>query len=225
MLDRDRDRKRAERVAAVAGRDLPAAPVEHDNLIDFAESLTVSQGEHAGERLTVLSWQRDFLEAVERSAGGETGLSVSAGSGKTTLAAAVAAAGVAGPLAMPRASVLLVAGSFGQACIAFDHALAFLQPTIDAAPERWRVLRSEQSALIQDRETGAELRAREASARTLHGAAPALVIADEPSQWQPTQRDRHLLGVTVAARQDSRLPAGGRRGRCRMTHHTGFRGC
>ena len=48
VLDRDRDRKRAERVAAVAGRDLPAAPVEHDNLIDFAESLTVSQGEHAG---------------------------------------------------------------------------------------------------------------------------------------------------------------------------------
>lgn len=57
----------------------------------------------------------------------------------------------------------------------------------DADPDRWRVLRSESAALVEDRETGAQFRAREANARTLHGSAPALIVADEPAQWQHTQ--------------------------------------
>ena len=204
----DRDRKRADRAAAKvsAAADRPAAPVRPVNLVEYAESLTVTQGEHAGDRLTVLPWQREFLQDVERSAGGELGLSVAAGAGKTTLLATVAAAGVDGPLVAPRAAVILVAASFAQACIGFDHCHAFLQPTIDADPDRWRVLRSEQAALIEDRETGAVLRAREANARTLHGSAPSLVIADEPAQWAPTQRDalysavRSRLGKVPGAR-------------------------
>ena len=136
-----------------------------------------------------MPWEREFLEAVEASGGGELGLSVPAGAGKTTLAAAVAAAGVAGPLMQPRAAVVLVAASFTQSLIGFDTALAFLRPMIEADPDRWRVLRSEQAALIEDRSTGAVLRAREASARTLHGSAPSLVLVDEPAQAMPTQRD------------------------------------
>ena len=188
---RDRERKRRDRAAdrAAIAADRPAAPVRAVNLVEYAEALTVTQGEHAGELLTVLPWQRAFLQDVQGAAGGEIGLSVAAGAGKTTLLAAVAAAGVDGPLVRPRAAVVLVAASFAQACIGFDTALAFLQPTIDADPDRWRVNRSASAALIEDRETGAELRAREASARTLHGSAPSLIIADEPAQWQPTQRD------------------------------------
>ena len=205
---RDRDRKRADRAAAKvsAAADRPAAPVRPVNLVEYAKSLTVTQGEHAGDRLTVLPWQREFLQGVEAAAGGELGLSVAAGAGKTTLLATVAAAGVDGPLVAPRAAVLLVAASFQQALIGFDHARAFLQETIDADPARWRVNRSESVALIQDRETGAELRAREANARTLHGSAPVLMIADEPAQWLPTQRDaiysalRSRLGKVPGAR-------------------------
>ena len=86
--------------------------------------------------------------------------------------------------------MILVAASFQQALIGFDHAAAFLQPLIDADPDRWRVNRSESVALIEDRATGAVLRAREAAANTLHGSAPALVVADEPAQWAVTKRDR-----------------------------------
>ena len=188
----DRDRKRRERAAERADRNatLPAAPCWPSGLVEFAEALTVTQGDHEGEPLTLLPWERDYLEAVEAAGDGEIGLSVAAGAGKTTLVATIAAAAVAGPLAKRRAAAVVVAGSFAQACIAFDTARAFLQGTLAADPDRWRVLRSEQRALIQDRETGAELRAREANARTLHGLAPALVIGDEPAQWQPTQRDR-----------------------------------
>ena len=187
-----REAKRGQREAkrAAIAADRPPAPSRPSDLVEFAESLTVTQGDHAGERLTVLPWQRAFLADVEGAAGGELGLSVAAGAGKTTLMATVAAAGVAGPLVRPRADVILVAASFGQACIGFDHAAAFLQPEFEADPERWRVLRSEQVALIEDRATGARLRAREAAPNTLHGSAPALVIADEPAQMKPTQAPR-----------------------------------
>ena len=86
--------------------------------------------------------------------------------------------------------MLCIAGSFSQAGLVFDAALAFLRPLIDADPRRFRVLRSAQSALVEDRETGAKLQAREASARTLHGAIVSLIVCDEPAQWLGTQRDK-----------------------------------
>ena len=203
----DRERKRAGRAAERAAR--PSAPVPAvpaGTLLEFVEALTVTQGEHAGELLEVLPWERDYLRAVEGAAGGELGLSIAAGAGKTALLASIAAAGVAGPLVKPRAAVVLVAASFQQAGIAFDHAHAFLAPVIEADPDRWRALRSEQAALIEDRATGAVLRAREAAPNTLHGSAPALVVADEPAQWRATQRDaiysalRSRLGKIPGAR-------------------------
>ncbi len=130
-----------------------------------------------------------MLDRLEALPGGELGLTVAAGAGKTTLAAAVCAAAVAGPLAQPRGTVIGVAGSFTQALILADHVQAFLEPITDADPDRWRVLRSESAALIEDRETGASFRAREANARTLHGSAPSLIVADEPAQWMPTQTE------------------------------------
>ena len=205
---RDRDRKRATRAAerAEAAADRPAAPVRPADLVSWCERLQVTQGEGEGGPLTLLPWELAFLQDVEASAGGELGLSVPAGAGKTTLAAAVAAAAVAGPLVKPRGAVVLVAASFAQACIAFDHARAFLAPWFEAAPDRWRVLRSEQNAVIEDRETGAVLRAREAAPNTLHGSAPALVLVDEPAQIGATKRDslysalRSRLGKIPGAR-------------------------
>ena len=196
-----RERRARERAELAPAR--PPAPAPATTLLEYARGLTVTQGEHAGE---LLPWQREYLERAELAAGGELGLSVAAGAGKTTLVATIAAAGVAGPLARPRADVLVVAGSFAQACLEFDHAHAFLRPIIAADPERWRVLRSDQRAMIEDRATGAKLAAREANARTLHGTAPALIVADEPAQWQPTQRDaiyaalRSRLGKIPGAR-------------------------
>ena len=185
---REQEQEAAQRAEPAPER--PAPPEPAPDLLTWCRRLVVSQGDHAGALLTLLPWEREYLERVEASAGGELGLSIGAGAGKTTLIGAIAAAAVAGPLAQRRASVIVVAASFQQACIAFDHARAFLQPTIDADPDRWRVLRSEQVALIQDRATGAELRAREATPGTLHGAAPVLIVADEPAQWAPTRSAR-----------------------------------
>ena len=153
----------------------------------WCSALTTTQGQGVGEPLAVWPWEADLLARLERMDGGELALTVAAGAGKTTLAAAICAAAVAGPLAQPRGAVLAVAGSFMQARLVFDHALAFLRPIVEADPERWRVLNSESTAAVMDRENGAELRCREANARTLHGSAPVLIVADEPAQWQHTQ--------------------------------------
>ena len=157
------------------------------DLAGWCSELVTTQGEGVGDPLQLWPWELDVLNRLEALADGELGLSVAAGSGKTTLAAAICAAAVAGPLAQPRGAVIGVAGSFAQALILADHVQAFLRPVTDADPERWRTLRSESAALVEDRETGAQFRAREANARTLHGSAPSLVVADEPSQWAPTQ--------------------------------------
>ena len=95
----ERDRKRLQRAAKriAATDDRLAAPVRPTGLVEYAASFTVTQGEHAVDLLTVLPWQAAFLRDVERSGGGELGLTVAAGAGKTTLLATVSAAGVAGP--------------------------------------------------------------------------------------------------------------------------------
>ena len=187
VRDRHAKNERERRARLRAPQPVLAAPPA--DLVEYVESLTITQGDHEGQPFTVLPWQREYLQKVQAASGGERGLSVAAGGGKTTLLGGIAAAGVYGPLAKPRANVLR-SGKFGQALVTFDSADAFVEPLIERDPRRFRVNRSETNALIQDRETGATQKAREATPGTLHGAAPALVLADEPAQSKPTQRDR-----------------------------------
>ena len=64
----DRDRKRTERAAvkAVAVATLPAVPAMPADLVTFAEGLEVTQGDHAGDLLTVLPWQSAVLRVSKR---------------------------------------------------------------------------------------------------------------------------------------------------------------
>ena len=204
--------RRARQRAAVA-LTRPPAPALPADLAAWCSELLVTQGANVGDNLTLWPWEVDVLRRLEALDGGELGLTVAAGAGKTTLAAAVCAAAVAGPLAQPRGSVIGVAGSFAQALILADHVQAFLKPMTDADPNRWRVLRSESAALVEDRETGAQFRAREANARTLHGSAPSLIVADEPAQWAPTQAPALYSAIRsrLGKLEDSRLFAIGTR--------------
>ena len=161
-----------------------------DSVVPWLETLTLTQGEGAGGPLRLFPWEREWIEGLERSGRRSVGLSIARGSGKTALTGSLGAAAVAGPWAVPRGLVMIVASTFKQARVAFGHALAFMQPIIAEDPERWRVLDSQQSAMIADRESGAVLEAREAVPGSLHGPAPVLVIGDEPAQWQHTQGDR-----------------------------------
>ena len=82
------------------------------HLIDYLESLVVSQGRRAGEALTVLPWQRKFIAGAFEPGRTTAALSVARGNGKSTLTAGIAAAALDGPLAVPRGETIIVASQF-----------------------------------------------------------------------------------------------------------------
>ena len=169
------------------------------SLIRYLESLTVTQGEGAGEPIRLLPWQRRFVRgafAIE----GDSALSVGRGNGKTTLVSGIAAAALDGPLAQARADTVVVASSFQQARIAYEHTVAFLaargHDVTDRA--RWRAQDSANLAALTNLANGARVRCIGSDPKRAHGLAPAYVIADEPSQWESSKADAMLAALRTA---------------------------
>ena len=167
-------------------------------LADYLERLTATQGDGAGELLRVLPWQRRFIRGAFAPAVETAALSIGRGNGKTAFVAAIAAATVNGPISQPRAESVLVASSFAQARIAYDHVLAFLQPAIDAAPQNFQIQDNAQRASIRYRPTGATLKVLGSDPKRAHGLAPVLVLADEPAQWPPSTAGRMLAALATS---------------------------
>ena len=167
-------------------------------LEQYLAGLLVTQGEGIGQPFRVMPWQRKFLRGFDRP--GDLGLSVGRGNGKTALLAGVAAAAVdpAGPLSQPRGEVVIVASSFGQARIDFEHVKAFLQPKLDRDPKAWRIWDTAQTASIEHRDTGARVSCIGSDPRRAHGRAPVLVLADEPAQWESTKSDAMVAALRTA---------------------------
>ena len=161
---------------------------------DHVEGLEVTQGEGAGSGLSLFPWEWRFLRGALRRGRRSAALSIARGNGKSTVVAAIATAALDGPLAVRRGEVVIVASSFGQARISFEHVLGFMG---DRLRDRstWRVLDNSNTALIEHRRTGARVRAIASDPRRAHGLAPALVLADEPAQWPPAMRDRMLAAL------------------------------
>ena len=105
----------------------------------YLSGLTVSQGRRAGEPFAVLPWQRRFVRHAFAPGVQSAALSVARGNGKTALLSGIAAATLDGPLAVPRGETVIVAASFEQARIAFDHVLAFMGDKL-SDKQRWRIL-------------------------------------------------------------------------------------
>ena len=214
---RDANRRRRARDRAERAAKLPAAPSPVNDLAAWLGRLTVSQGALAGQPLRLLPWQLDFLAGAFAPDVDTAALSIARGNGKTSLCAAVAAAAVAGPLAVPRGACLVAASSYEQARILFAFALDYLKPWLEAEPDRWRVLDSSTASRVEDRKTGAVLRAIGSDPRRAHGEAPRLILADEPAQWPPNTSERMNAALSTARGKipDARMialgtrPAGG----------------
>ena len=165
---------------------------EANEVIKYISKLRVTQGPRAGEKFRVLPWQKRFIRGF---LGADiSALSVGRGNGKTSLLSAIGACALSGSLSRARGEVLLVAGSFDQAKISFDHILNFLPPD----PERFRVQDSANNASIMDKETGCTLRCSGATARLLHGRAPHLILCDEPSSWLHTQTEKIVAAILTS---------------------------
>ena len=176
------------------------------DLIHYLGGLTVSQGRLAGSRLTVWPWEARFLRGTFRDGVGTAALSVARANGKTALTAAVAAATLPpGLLAVRRGETIIVASSFEQARIAFEHVKAFMADVLAAdqrrrRPDRvWRVWDTAQQARIEHVPSGARVRCVGSDPRRAHGLAPTLVLADEPAQWPPTTGEKMVAALRTAA--------------------------
>ncbi len=169
-----------------------------NDLIAYLERLEISQGRLSGQRLQVFPWEKRFLGGAFRDGTTTGALSIGRGNGKSTVLAGVACATLDGPLAVPRGETILVASSFEQARIAFEHVLAFLG---DKLKDRntWRVWDTAQQARIENRALGTRVRCLGSDPRRAHGLAPVLVLADEPAQWPDNTSERMVAALQTAS--------------------------
>lgn len=163
----------------------------------YLGGLEVTQGAGAGEQLQVFPWERRFLRGALKGGRRTAALSIARGNGKTTLTAGIATAAVDGPLAVRRGEVVIVASSYSQARIGFEHVIGFMGSALKDR-STWRVLDNTNAAVIEHRKTGARVRALASDPRRLHGLAPSLVLADEPAQWAESTRDRVFAALRTA---------------------------
>ena len=171
------------------------------DLVPYLESLTVSQGRLSGQRFKALPWQVRFVRGAFHEGVQSAALSVARGNGKTSLLSAIACAYLDGPLAVQRGEVVIVASSFLQARLSFEHVLAFLGDKLNDR-DRWRTwdtAQTAQTALIEDRRTGARVRCIGSDHRRAHGLAPVLILADEPAQWSNSTSEKMPAALTTAA--------------------------
>ena len=141
-------------------------------LIAYIGTLTVTQGRMAGQRLPVFPWERRFIRGAFAEGVVDSAISVGRGNGKTTLVAALACAAIDGPLAYPRAGTVVVASSFDQSKITFNHVLAFLREKYGADLEDkslWRIQDSANRAHITNRTNDATLKCIGSDLRRAHG--------------------------------------------------------
>ena len=167
-------------------------------LIAYLSGLAISQGRLAGQTFQVLPWQSRFVRGCLGPGVQSAALSVGRGNGKTALLSGIAAATLDGPLAVPRGETVIVASSFEQARIAFEHVVAFMGETI-RDKRRWKVWDTAQQARIECRETASRVRCIGSDPRRAHGLAPVLVLADEPSQWPESTGERMVAALRTAA--------------------------
>ena len=167
-------------------------------LIEFLAGLVVSQGCHAGKPFRVLPWQRKFVRGAFAPGIQSAALTMARGNGKTMALSGIAAATLDGPLMVPRGESVIVASSFEQARIAFEHVIAFMGGKL-ADKGRWKVWDTAQQARIEDRETGARVRCIGSDPRRAHGLAPVLVLADEPAQWPESTGEKMVAALRTAA--------------------------
>lgn len=185
-------------------------------LTDWIEGeLALTQGHKTGDPFKLFAWQRRFARGAFKKGVKRAALSLARGPGKTTLVAGIAAAAIApdGPLVQRRGEVDIVASSFEQGKIDFLDVLAFMEPWIEKDPARWRVQESANRAIIEDRKTGARVRAIGSDPRRAHGLRPALALLDEPAQWPTATSGRMFaaLNTSLGKVPGSRLIALGTR--------------
>ena len=188
-----------------------------EKIIEEISQLTVTAGALRGQPFKVLEWEREFIYGmVHRSI---SLLTIGRGNGKTSLIAAIATTALipGGALWRPRGKGLIVASSVDQGKEAFDHIRFFLEDRMDAdridarregLKNPWRVVDNTHEGRIGHTPTGSEIRVLGSVPKKAHGKAPALMILDEPAQWDGADGGRKMYNAMKTSRgkeEDARM--------------------
>ena len=113
---------------------------------------------------------------------------------------AAASVDPSGPLTVRRGETIIVASSFEQARINFEHTKAFLIARgHDLDNKRlWRCWDTAQHGQIMHKPSGSKIKCIGSDPKRAHGLAPTLVLADEPSQWPRSTRDAMRSALRTA---------------------------
>lgn len=208
----------ARRRVEVASRQNPA-PVVHPwqepgldragRVIAFLEDLPVTKGLGAGEKMTLLPFQKEWLRRVyatddEGRRLVRTGLmSVGRGNGKTVLAAGLCLVHLVGPESEPRGECYSAAATKEQASLIFAEIEAWCY----AVPWLARRLNVETfHKRIRDEETGSTYRALASDGPAAHGLAASFIVCDELAQWKRREL-YHVLRTSMGKRAEPLLLA------------------
>lgn len=173
-------------------------------VIAFLESLPITSGMHAGEKLRLRPWQREIVEAIYRT--GQDGrrivrtalVTCPRKQGKTALAAGLALCHLVGPEAEPRGQVFSVASDRDQAAIIFRELAAIIRGVPEFSE---RVIIRDFNKQLEDSVTGSTYQAMSSDARKAHGLSPSFVVYDELAQ-APDRRLWDNLSTGTGARAE-----------------------
>ena len=171
---------------------------------NWLERLTISQGPRAGELFELLPWQHRFGRGAFRPGVSRSACTCGRGNGKSGLVSAISTLYLAGPLAVPRGEVVVLASSFGQARDAIgEQVLWFLGGTESLREAGWRVEDNSNRFRITT-PSGSRLSVMAADSRRAHGR-PGIVAAilDEPAQWPPGVGEKLLAAISTSAGKQS----------------------
>lgn len=155
--------------------------------LDWIARLPITQGQGAGQPVTILNWEKEFLKRLLSAETSEIGISIARGNGKTSWLAMIAAAYLIGPLRRPRGHIYFIASTTAQALIALDHLIECLQ--LRDHTHRFRASFSSHLCGVKDVMTGSQVRVLSSRPKSAHGIQPILILADEPAQYETNSRD------------------------------------
>lgn len=178
-----------------------------ERVIAFLESLPITQGKLAGQKLRVRPWQRDFLEAVytEDDEGNRpvrtAVLSMPRKNGKTQIVAGLALCHLLGPEAEQRGEVYAAANDRFQSGKTFNEIVAILEefPEIEA---RVNVVKfRKEIEVLTGPGKGSIFAALSADAAGKHGLSPSFIVYDELGQ-APKRDLYEALDTAMGARDN-----------------------
>ena len=128
--------------------------------------------------------------------------------------AAIAYCAVApdGPLFEPMSETVIVAASFDQGKVIFDHLVMFMKQHTEADKSRYKVWDSN-NLIVEDKRTKTRVRVLSQNPRTMHGIQAKLLLLDELAQWEHTKIEQSLaaLQTSLGKIEGSRILAIGTR--------------